>query len=257
MKIFFPAIIFILVLTARSLPAQTNALPPLETIIQRALDRAAAEDDNDREFNRHYAYTRIRMTEFRNAKGQMISLEEKHTAEGVRTNSLPKMVMVAAVKPKDESLSETHSNIHGKALQVKDYSLTNLVSRFQVTLAGREIVNGRSSFILDFVPRKNLPVHSYKDNFINKAAGRVWVDESDYAIAKADVHLMQQVNVLGGLLGSVWKFTYSFDRARTLEGFWFSRHVDWHLEGREVIFHRIVDYHEQKIDEQKVLPPAR
>jgi hypothetical protein len=257
MKIFFPAIIFILVLTARSLPAQTNALPPLETIIQRALDRAAAEDDNDREFNRHYTYTRVRVTELRNAKGEMKSREEKRTTEGVRTNSLPKMVKVAAVKPKDESLSETHSNIRGKALQVKDYSLTNLVSRFQVTLAGREMVNGRSSFILDFVPRKNLPVHSYKDNFINKAAGRVWVDESDYAIAKANVYLTQQVNVLGGILGAVWKFTYSFERARTPEGFWFSRHVDWHLEGREVIFHRIVDYHEQKIDEQKVLPPAR
>jgi hypothetical protein len=195
------------------------------------------------------------MTVFRNAKGQVISLEEKHTAEGVRTNSSPKIVKVAVVKPQDASASETHSNIRGKALQVKDYSLTNLVSRFQVTLAGREMVNGRSSFVLDFVPRKNLPVHSYKDNFINKAAGRVWVDELDYAIAKADVHLTQQVNVLGGILGAVWKFTYSFDRARTPEGLWFSRHVDWHLEGREVIFNRIVDYHEQKINERKVVVP--
>ena len=83
------------------------------------------------------------------------------------------------------------------------------------------------------------------------------MDEADYAIAKADLHLTQQVNVLGGLVGAVWKFTYSFERDRTPEGFWFARHVDWHLEGREVFFHRIVDYHEQKIDEQKVLPPAR
>jgi hypothetical protein len=84
----------------------------------------------------------------------------------------------------------------------------------------------------------------------------VWVDEADYAIAKADVHLMQQVNLLGGILGAVWKFTYAFDRARTPEGFWFARHVDWHLEGREVVFHRIVDYHEQKIDEHKISPPV-
>jgi hypothetical protein len=254
MKIF-PLVVTILISLAKLSPAQTNALPPIETIIQRGLDRAATEDENDREFNQNYAYTRIRVTEFRNAKGQVISLEEKHTAEGVRTNSPPKIGKVAAAKSQDAPASETHSNIRGKALQVKDYSLTNLVSRFQVTLAGREMVNGRSSFILDFVPRKNLPVHSYKDNFINKAAGRVWVDESDYAIAKADVHLTQQVNVLGGLLGAVWKFTYSFDRVRTPEGLWFSRHVDWHLEGREVIFNRIVDYHEQKINERKVVAP--
>ena len=141
---------------------------------------------------------------------------------------------------------------------MKDYSLSNLVSRFQFTLVGRENVNGRSALVLDFQPAgKKLPVNSYKDNFINKAAGRVWVDEADYAIAKADLHLTQPVSVLGGLVGSVWKFTYSFERDRTPEGLWFARHVDWHLEGREVVFHRIVDYHEQKIDEQKVLPPAR
>src|ERR1700733_341769 len=204
---FFPAIILILIFPVHSSNAQTNALPSLETIIQRVLDHAVVEDDNDREFNRHYTYTRIRLTEMRNAQGEVKSLEEKCTIEGVRTNSPPKIVKVAAVKPKDEPLTEAHSNIHGKVLQVKDYSLTNLVSRFQITLVGREMVNGRSSLVLDFVPRKNLPVHSYKDNFINHATGRVWVDELDYAVAKADVHLTQQVNVLGGLLGAVWKFT--------------------------------------------------
>jgi len=39
---------------------------------------------------------------------------------------------------KDEPVSETHSNIRGKALKVKDYSIPNLVKRFQFTLVGRE-----------------------------------------------------------------------------------------------------------------------
>ena len=249
----------VLIFLANSLPAQTGIapLPPLETVIQHALDRAAAEDDNDRGFNRNYHYERIRLTEYRNGKGELKKQEEKRTAEGVgKTNAAP--VVAPAPVEKDEPLSDSHSRIHGRAFAVKDYSLSNLVSRFQFALLGRETVNGRSALVLDFQPAsKNLPVHSYKDNFINKAAGRVWVDEADYAIAKADLHLTQQVNVLGGLVGAVWKFTYSFERDRTPEGFWFARHVDWHLEGREVIFHRIVDYHEQKIDEQKVLPPAR
>jgi len=256
MKFFRKICLAILISLAHSLSAQTNALPPLPIIIQRALDRAALEDENDREFNQNYNYTRIRLTEFHNAKGELISREEKRTDEGA-AKIRRKPAVATEADEKNAPLSDTHSNIHGKMLHVKDYSLTNLVSRFQVTLAGREMVNGRSSFILDFVPRKNLPVHSYKDNFINQAAGRVWVDESDYAIAQANVYLTQQVNVLGGILGAVWKFTYSFDRARTPEGFWFARHVDWHLEGREVIFHRIVDYHEQKIDGKKVSLPAR
>jgi hypothetical protein len=257
---YFRPTIAVLIFLANSLPAETSTspLPPWETVIQRALDRAAVEDDNDREFNRNYQYERIRLTEYRNGKGELKKHEEKRTPEGAgKTNSAP-VAAPAPVEKEDAPVSETHSNIRGKAFAVKDYSLSNLVSRFQFTVIGRETVNGRSALVLDFQPAgKKLPVNSYKDNFINKAAGRVWVDEADYAIAKADLHLTQQVNVLGGLVGAVWKFTYSFERKRTPEGLWFSRHVDWHLEGREVVFHRIVDYHEQKIDEQKVLPPAR
>ena len=74
-------------------------------------------------------------------------------------------------------------------------------------MVGRRIV-------VDFKPlNDHLPVNQFADKFINKAAGRVWIDEEDYAIAQAHLHLTQQVNVLGGLVGAVWKFTYAFTRA--------------------------------------------
>jgi hypothetical protein len=159
--------------------------------------------------------------------------------------------------PKNEPLSETHSNIRGKALKVKDYSIPNLVKRFQLTLVGREMLNGRPSLVVDFKPASNdLPANSLADKFINKAAGRVWIDEADYAIVQAQIYLTQQVNVLGGLVGAVWKFTYGFTRLRTPEGYWFARRLDWHLEGREVVFNRIVDYHERKLNEQKIITLA-
>jgi hypothetical protein len=71
------------------------------------------------------------------------------------------------------------------------------------------------------------------------------------------VHLTEQVNVLYGLVGAVWKFEYSFDRARTPEGWWYARQVDWHLEGREVVVNRVVDYHETKTNAVKVFDVAR
>ena len=259
MKYVWPTIA-VLIFASVPLPAETSTapLPPLDTIIQRALARAATEDDNDRKFNQLYGYMRVRVTEFRNASGDLKKHDEKRTPEGLAKAAAAPAAVTAPVEKDDAPVSDTHSNIKGKALAVKDYSLSNLVSRFQFTLVGRTNINGRSSLVLDFQPAsKNLPVNTYKDKFINKAAGRVWVDETDYAIARTDLHLTQQVNVLGGLVGAVWKFTYGFDRVRTPEGLWFSRHVDWHLEGREVLFHRIVDYHEQKIDTQKVSPQAR
>lgn len=253
----------VLALCGLRLPAQvsTASLPPLKTVIQNALARAAMEDENDREFNQLYHYERTRLTEFRNSKGELKSRDEKATEEGVKTGA-PDPDPAPAVAPKavekNAPLSESHSNIHGQPLKVKDYSLEELASRFQFTLVGREMLNGRPTLVLDFKPAdKKLPVHSYKDKFINLAAGRVWVDEGDSAIAKAALHLTKRVDVLGGLVGAVWKFTYSFNRDRTPEGLWYARHVDWHLEGREVIFNRIVDYHEQKTNAKRVSAPTR
>jgi hypothetical protein len=99
-----------------------------------------------------------------------------------------------------------------------------------------------------------MPERNLKDRFINKAGGRVWVDEGDYCLVKADVHLTQKVNVGFGLIGAVWKFDYGFERGRTDDGLWFTRDVNWHLEGREVVINRQVDYHEKMIDIRRTAP---
>ena len=259
---------------ARLLSAQTNAvsppavkpLPPLDFLIQKTVTRAVThEDTNDDLFAMSYQYNRTRIWEYRNGSGELKSREEKDTVENKPQRMAAKAARLGIVKQpttppptaKAEPLSDTHSNIQGKALKVKDYSITNLVSRFQIQLVGRELLNGRPSLVVDFQPASDdLPVHTFADKFINKAAGRVWVDEEDYALAQAQLHLTEPVSVLGGLVGVLRKFTYEFTRVRTPEGLWFARNMDWHLEGREVVINRIVDYHEQKLNEQKIVTTA-
>jgi hypothetical protein len=263
----------ILLSLARLTPAQTDdasftdskPLPTMDFLLQKVVARATNdEDNNDNLFDMNYQYTRTRTWEYRNGAGELKSHEEKSSVENKPLRMAASAAERPAAKPaapppvvKDEPVSETHSNIQGKALKVKDYSIPNLVKRFQFTLVGRETLNGRPSLVVDFKPlNDHLPVNQFADKFINKAAGRVWIDEEDYAIAQAQVHLTQQVNVFGGLVGAVWKFTYQFTRLRTPEGYWFARSMDWHLEGREVVVNRIVDYHERKLDEQKIVMTA-
>lgn len=260
----------VLLSLVRLMPAQTNdlsladtkPLPTVDFLLQQVVARAVnKEDENDNLFDMNYQYTRTRTWEFRNSSGELKSRESKSSVENKPLRLAAKAARLAAAnKPappvpavKNEPVSETHSNIRGKALKVKEFSIPDLIKRFQFTLIGREMLNGRPTLVADFKPANDhLPVNSFADRFINKAAGRVWVDEEDYAIAQAQVHLTQQVNVLGGLVGAVWKFTYDFTRARTPEGYWFARSLDWHFEGREVVINRIVDYHERKLDEQKI-----
>jgi hypothetical protein len=262
--------LMVLLSLMRFAPAQTNAvsladakpLPTIDFLLQQVVARAVSkEDNNDNLFDMNYQYTRVRTWEYRDSRGELKSREEKRSVENKPLRMAAQAVASKPVLPppvvKNEPVSETHSNIRGKALKVKDYSIPNLIKRFQFTIVGREMLNGRPTLVADFKPlNDHLPVNQFADKFINKAAGRVWIDEEDYAIAQAQLYLTEQVNVLGGLVGAVWKFTYAFTRLRTPEGYWFARSMDWHLEGREVVVNRIVDYHERKLDEQKIVTTA-
>ncbi|HEY2329381.1 MAG TPA: hypothetical protein VGI63_06165 [Verrucomicrobiae bacterium] len=272
MKIFLLALTVLLSLV-RLAPAQTNAvslaaakpLPTMDFLIQQIVARAVnKEDKNDNLFDMNYQYTRTRTWEYRNSSGELKSREEKSSVENKPQRIAAKAARLgAANKPatppvaNNGPVSDTNSNIKGKALKVKDYSIPNLVSRFQYNLVGRDTLNGRPSFVVDFKPKSDdMPINQFADKFINKAAGRVWIDAEDYAVAQAQLHLAEPVSVLGGIVGVVRKFTYEFTRQRTPEGYWFARNMDWHLEGREVVINRIVDYHEQKLNEQKIVLTA-
>ena len=236
-------------------------LPAVEGVLKRVVEQVEKEDENERTFKETYSYTRSKKTEFKNSKGEV-----KKTDAKTRTNDplSPKRIAsaqkrAAAPEVKDDGeVTETKSNVRGKAFEKSDFPLgDDLMSRFVFTIVRRELVNGRPVLVIDFEPaKKKLPEKSIKEKFLNKAAGRVWVDEQDSVPVKADLHLSAPVSVLGGLVGAVQKFTFSFNRQRTPEGMWFTLDSDWHLEGREVFVRRIIDYHETITDVTRVVPPA-
>lgn len=238
-----------------------QALPPLDVVLKRVVERAEKEDENDQLFDQAYGYTRIKITEFRNVKGELKKNERKesrHDPRAVSPQQQPQRPAVKLHSPKDTPenphTTDTDTRIRGRAVNRKDIRLDDdLLGRFTFTIVGRETVNGRSALVLEFKPKPGkLPERSFRDKFINKAAGRVWIDEEDYAVARADLHLIDKVNVVGGLVGAVWQFDYRFDRERTPERLWFTRQVRWHLEGREVLVRRTVDYFEERTDVRKV-----
>ncbi len=262
-------IVAILLSLVRLTTAQTNdasgveakPLPAMDFVLQQMVIRATGkEDENDNLFTMNYQYDRSRTWEYRDSQGEIKRREEKNSVENkplslaaAQNGAEPVPSPVAS----DKLVSAMRSNMPRKALKVKNYSIPDLVKRFQFTLVGREMLNGRPTLMADFEPiSDDLPVKNFADKFINQAAGRVWVDEEDYAVVQAQLHLIQPVNVLGGLAGTVRKLYYGFTRERTPEGYWFARKTHWHLEGRELVVNRIIDYHEQKLNEQKIVATA-
>jgi len=265
MKLLWPTVAAVVLLAAPAHISALNdagpALPPVETLLQRIAETSAKADENEQAFQERYFFMRTRVTEYRNSKGEVKKREEKkrendplQQARAAKPQSSGAKSPPAVGTKTNEAVSETHSNMRGKAFEKSDFAPdSDLLGRFEFTVTGREVLNGRPALIVDFQPaEKKLPERNFKDRFINKAAGRVWVDEEDYALVKADLHLTEKVNVVGGLVGAVWKFTFGFIRERMPDGLWFTRNSNWHLEGRELFVLRTVDYHEEKTDVRKV-----
>jgi hypothetical protein len=236
-------------------------LPPIESVIPRVIARAQAQSEEERRFKDRYFYTSMKVTEFRNSKGEL----KKHEAKQSMNDPERRRARAASRKPaaqpnpgvyygKGAPPTETASNVRGRAFDRQDFLMNpDLLNRFVFVLLGRETVNGRDALVIDFKPKAGkLPERNLKERFINRAAGRVWLDEEESQLVKADLYLTEKVNVLGGLVGAVWKFTCSIARERTDDGLWYTRASSWHLEGREVFIRRIVDYHEETTDLRRV-----
>lgn len=230
-------------------------LPTLEEVFSRMTDRARLESENDRSFESQFSFVRSRVTEHRNSKGEIKKQESKFSTNNP---ALKKRVAEPAAVPghaheKAQPGTNSASTARGKAVKKDVFSVNDdLIKRFQFTLVGREKFNGRPALVLEFEPAKEKqPERSLGDKFINRTAGRVWLDEEDYAMAKVTLRLTKRVNVVGGLVGAVWKFNFGFERERTEEGLWFARETTWHLEGREVFDKRTLDYREVRTDVRK------
>ena len=132
-----------------------------------------------------------------------------------------------------------------------------LVSKYRFILAGREPVNGRAAYVLGFEPRSaDLPVKRRIDRLLNKLAGRIWIDEQDYAISRVDLHLAENVLAWGGLLASVRKFLLRVEQNKVDEAAWLPRYVDGYIDGRILIRSLHVKVKQENSDFRKVSPDA-
>jgi hypothetical protein len=254
---FLPVLFFGIAMVVPKTDAATpSPLPSLNLVLQRVMQTCARENADYHIFNQHYFYTRDKVTEFFDGAGRLKERQEKQSVNSPNPSvkaSLPRPTP-DVVSNRRSTAVEDQPNVHGVALGKKEDLLSpDIIKRFKFTLVGRDTLNGRPALIVDFKPASDdLPVFNVKDRFIDCMTGRAWVDEGDFVLEKVDLHLKQKVSVLGGVAGSVSKFSFSFDRERTPDGLWFTRDLNWHLEAREATFHRVVEHHEEVSALQKM-----
>ena len=112
---------------------------------------------------------------------------------------------------------------------------SDLLAHFDFTLKGEEKFNGRMSWVLGFVPKPDAPSDGLIDKVINAVGGTLWIDEEDYQMAKADVHLSRKVSFFAGIAGAIDVMNLQVIQKRLAPAVWLHEGIVMDLTARKFL----------------------
>lgn len=215
-------------------------LPDLDALMARTIARVALDRETEEQFKSRYAYLRTRVTETRDGSGKLKKRDEERFVNPVGIAGASSAGEAADVE--DAARPEAKRPYRRHDFKVD----SSLLSRFRFTCVGAELVEGRRVWVVDFEPASDrLPARSLKDRFINLTAGRLWIDQEEAALAKAEFRLLGAVNVAGGLVGALKRCEVWLERGRTWDGLWYPRRLVWQIEGRKFFATRRMEHRDE------------
>lgn len=92
---------------------------------------------------------------------------------------------------------------------------------YDITITGRELVEGRSAIVVTFRPRRGVKPSNRSGKIFQKFAGRAWVDEEDRQVVRAEGELLDTFSYGLGVLARLYKgATASFQRRKVNGEVW-------------------------------------
>jgi hypothetical protein len=226
------------------------SLPCQADVIRKLVERAKAWKEKDENEEKQLSYSERMVTDKLRADGALKEREEKvYQIAPLKGEPTPKLVQKNGKPPSPSDLKEEEARLRKEreaSGKRKNSDLDNtielneeLVGKYDFEMVGEEVVEGRPVYALTFKPKsKSLPVRRKLDYALNRIAGKVWVDQEDYEIAKADMRLTESVQLWWGLLASLREFTLMFEQTKLPDGCWFVKHFDMTIDVR-FLFTRI------------------
>ena len=105
--------------------------------------------------------------------------------------------------------------------------------KFIPHLIGTETINGRPAYILQFL---HDPEKRFKEAMANEVLKhvliKIWIDQKEFQVAKAEVVLANPLYVIGGLAATVTTFKLTAYQKRLTPEIWTDHRVTTFIEGR-------------------------
>ncbi len=213
-------------------------------IIQQAAARGQAARDPSKTA---YTYTKVTVTDHLGSGGKVSKHEQKVWQVSLRQGSMSaKLLEVNGQAPRPVDLRKQNENetslrqILGDSNSTpenRDNFLTpEVVARYEFSLAGETNVAGRRAYIVNFRPATpEPPVRHLVDRLLNRISGTLWIDAQEFEIARAEIQLRSEVDLLGGLAGCLRKLAYNMTRVRVADGVWIKNLASGDFEGRKFL----------------------
>ncbi|HUR47320.1 MAG TPA: hypothetical protein VMZ27_15670 [Candidatus Saccharimonadales bacterium] len=233
-------------------------------IAQRTIARARASGDSGKLQN--FTYKKLSVSEELDGRGHVKERKEKVLFFRSGSGSLLEMKVNGRpltgddFRKQEELASQDRQKMTaGKSAKRDDnwekYVTPDLLNKYQFKLLDRTVYNGRPTYVLSFSPvSRNLPVKQIADRLINQIAGKLWVDEQEFEVARAEITLQSEVNLWGGVLGVLKKMYFVVDRTRVGENAWFNRSTFGDFEGRKLLDSTHMKLRSESSNFERILP---
>jgi hypothetical protein len=195
-----------------------------------------------------YTYTRASVTEELDATGKVKEHKEKVYQVLFKDGMTHVKLLEVNGHPAGETdlrkQSDYESTAHLLLGQSKSRAGDNrerfltpeLVSRFDFKLEGLSEINGRAAYQIAFQPKNpEPPIHRVIDKLLNRISGTLWIDADEFEVARADIQLGSEVDLLGGVAGCLKHLAYTMIRSRITEGVWLNSFSSGDFEGRKLL----------------------
>ena len=121
-------------------------------------------------------------------------------------------------------------------LRREEQIIDDALGVFEIELAGRENIDGRSAILLKFHPRAAYRPKTSEGKNMQHVAGRAWIDEEDHQVARVEVEVIDPISIGLGILAKLQKgASIVAERQKFNDEIWLPMRTEITLNGRVLL----------------------
>jgi hypothetical protein len=153
-----------------------------------------------------------------------------------------KKVLAALERQQRESDADRRKRLEKQAERDRkeQETIDEVLKIYDVRLLSREVVDGRPAILCSVTPRPGYEPRTRNGKIMRKLGGRVWVNEDDYELVRADVEALEDLTFGFGLFARLHKGSrLQIVRKKVNGEIWLPAEIRYQISARIALLKRI------------------